>query len=104
MVVFALDDDAFEADIKSVEDIFRVRVQAPRRSVQLRFKKSMLGTPIVRQAVSSAHGVQTSPRKALRYSTFLHYFQRLGMASGMMQILAPYVIRRGTGNELDGMS
>jgi hypothetical protein len=26
------------------------------------------------------------------------------MASGMMQILAPYVIRRGTGNELDGMS
>ena len=53
MIVFALDDDAFEADIKSVEDIFRIRVQAPRRSVQLRFKKSMLGTPIVRQAVSS---------------------------------------------------
>jgi hypothetical protein len=24
------------------------------------------------------------------------------MAGGMMQILAPYVIRRGTGNELDG--
>jgi hypothetical protein len=24
------------------------------------------------------------------------------MASGMMQILAPYIIRRGTGNELDG--
>jgi hypothetical protein len=51
MIVFALDDDMFESDIKSVEDIFRIRVQAPRRSVQLRFKKSMLGTPIVRQAV-----------------------------------------------------
>jgi hypothetical protein len=101
-IVFALDDDAFEADFKSVEDIFRIRVQAPRRSVQLRFKKSMLGTPILRQAVSSAHGVCTSSTKALRYKTFLYYFQRLGMASGMMQILAPYVIRRGTGNELDG--
>jgi hypothetical protein len=62
----------------------------------------MLGILIIRQAVSSAHGVHTSPTKALRYKTFLYYFQRLGMASGMMQILAPYVIRRGTGNELDG--
>ena len=103
MIVFALDDDAFEADIKSVEDIFRIRVQAPRRNVQLKFKKSMLGTPILRQAVSSTYGVCTSPTKALRYKTFLYHFQRLGMASGMMQILAPYVIRRGTGNELDGM-
>ena len=62
----------------------------------------MLSTPIVRQAVSSVHDVHTSPTKVLRYKTFLYYFQRLGMASGMMQILAPYIIRRGTGNELDG--
>jgi hypothetical protein len=62
----------------------------------------MLGTPIVRQAVFSAYGVHTFLTKALRYKTFLYYFQRLGMASGMMQILAPYIIRRGTGNELDG--
>jgi hypothetical protein len=33
VIVFALDDDAFEADIKLVKDIFRIRVQAPRRSV-----------------------------------------------------------------------
>ena len=32
----------------------------------------------LRQAVSSAHGVHTSPTKALRYNTFLYYFQRLG--------------------------
>src|SRR5271170_3245013 len=47
------------------------------------------------------HGVHTSPTKALHCKTFLYYFQRLGMASGMVHILAPYVIRRrGTGNEL----
>lgn len=34
--------------------------------------------------------------------TFLYYFQLLGMASGMIQILASYIIRRGMGNELDG--
>jgi hypothetical protein len=86
--MFALDDDAFKADIRLVENIFRIRVQVPRRSVQLWFKKSMLGTPIIRQAVSTAYGVYTSPTKALRYKTFLYYFQRLGIASGMMQILA----------------
>jgi hypothetical protein len=84
VIVFALDDDTFKTDIKSVEDIFRIRVQVPRRSLELRFKKSMLGTPIVRQAVSSTHDVHTSPTKTLRYNTFLYYFQRLGMASGMM--------------------
>jgi Protein of unknown function (DUF3435) len=104
VIVFGMDDDAFEAAIKSVEDIFHVHVQAPRRNVQLRFKKSILNTSIVRQAVSSVHSIQTSPIKALRYKTFLYYFQRLGVASRMMQILTLYVIRRGTGNELDGMS
>jgi Protein of unknown function (DUF3435) len=84
VIIFALDDDAFKADIKSVKDIFRIGVQAPRHSVQLRFKKSILGTLIVRQAAPSTYGVHTSPTKALRYKTFLYYFQQLGMASGMM--------------------
>jgi len=38
VIIFALDDDAFKADIKSVKDIFHIRVQAPHRSIQLRFK------------------------------------------------------------------
>jgi hypothetical protein len=33
---------------------------------------------------------------------FLYYLQRLGMATGFMQILAPCDIRCGPGNELDG--
>ena len=102
MIVLTILDDAFESDIESVEQIFGVRVRAPRRSVELKFKKSMLGVPIFRQAVSSINRVRTSPTKALRYFTFLYYLQRLGMATGFMQILAPYDIRRGTGNELDG--
>jgi hypothetical protein len=102
MIVLAILDDAFESDIKSVEQIFGIRVRAPRRSMKLKFKESMLGVPIFRQAVSSINGVRTSPTKALRYFTFLYYLQRLGMTTGFMQILAPYDIRRGTGNELDG--
>ncbi len=51
MIVLAILDDAFESQIRSIEDIFRLRVRAPRKSLQLRFKKSMLGIPIFRQAV-----------------------------------------------------
>jgi Protein of unknown function (DUF3435) len=104
MIVFALEDDAFESNIKSVQDIFRTRVRSPRRSLQLRWKKSILNTPIFRQAIPSTNGIQTSPSKALRYHVYLYYLQRLGLATGFMQILAPYDIRRGTGNKVDGMS
>ena len=42
MIVLALDDDAFESNIRSVRDIFRARVRPPRRSLQLRWKSSIL--------------------------------------------------------------
>ena len=35
---------------------------------------------------------------------YLYYLQRLGLATGFMQILGPYDIRRGVGNKVDGMS
>jgi Protein of unknown function (DUF3435) len=104
MIVLALDDDAFESNIKSARDIFRTRVRAPRHSLQLRWKSSILKTPIFRQAVPSANGVHTSSSKALRYHTYLYYLQRLGLATGFMQILGPYDIRRGAGNKVDGTS
>jgi Protein of unknown function (DUF3435) len=74
----------------------------PRRSLQLKFKKEMLGIPIFRQAESMI-GERTSTTKALRYHMFLYYLQRLGRATGFPQILKPYDLRRGTGNALDGM-
>lgn len=104
MIVLALDDDAFESNIKSAGDIFRTRVRAPRHSLQLRWKSSILKTPIFHQAVPSVNGVQTSLSKALRYHTYLYYLQRLGLATGFMQILGPYDIRRGAGNKVDGTS
>lgn len=102
MIALVIVDNAFDADITSIEHIFQLRVRAPRKSLQLKFKKEMLGTPIFRQAESTIDGVRTSTTKALRYHMFLYYHQRLGMATGFPQILKPYDIRRGTGNALDG--
>jgi hypothetical protein len=103
MIIFALDDNTFESNIKSLEDLFRIRVQAPRQGFQIRFKQCMHHIPIVHQAVPSANGVQTSPTKALPYHTYLYNLQRLGMVTGFMQIFAPYDIPRGAGNEVDNM-
>jgi Protein of unknown function (DUF3435) len=70
MITLAILNGAFESIIPSVEDVFRIRVLSLRRSLQLRFKKSMHNVPIFRQAVPSMDGVRTSPEKALRYHTF----------------------------------
>ena len=39
-----------------------------------------------------------------RYHMYLYYLQRLGLATGLMQILGPYDIRRGVSNKVDDMS
>jgi len=104
MITIAIVDDAFESNIKSPEQLFQIRVKKPRRSLHLRWKKSILKTPIFRQAVPSVNGVRTSDTKALRYHTYLYYLQQLGFAVGFPQILAPYDIRRGAGEAVDGVS
>jgi Protein of unknown function (DUF3435) len=104
MIGFALDDDAFESNIKSARDIFRTRVLPPRHSLQFRWKNSILKSPIYRQAVPSINGVQTSSTKPLRYHTYLYYLQRLGITTGLMEILQPYDIRRGSGNKVTALA
>jgi hypothetical protein len=103
MITIAIVDDAFESNIKSPEQLFQIRVKKPRHSLHLKWKKSILKTPIFRQAVPLVYRVRTSNTKALRYYTYLYYLQQLGFAVGFPQILAPYGIRRGAGEAVDGM-
>jgi hypothetical protein len=107
MIVIAVLDDALESYvIKSVEDISRLWVKVPRNSYQLKWKDEIQKPPIFRQAVSTASGVQTSDTsepKALRYHTYLHYLQRIGLLTGFPQLLCPYDTRRGAGEAVNGM-
>lgn len=101
-LVLALADDAFEAqDINSVEDVFRIRVQAPRNSLQLKWKPSVLDVPIFCRAVHTTQGLRISPDRTLLYDTFNQYLQRLGRNAGFEHKLTPYCIRRGTANAVD---
>ncbi|KID95572.1 hypothetical protein MAJ_08431, partial [Metarhizium majus ARSEF 297] len=98
MLALAILDEAFDAAIRSVEDFYRIRVRPPRRSMEFEWKKNILDTPIFRQPVRMKDGtIRTSDTEALRYHTYLYYLQRLGLVTGLMQILSPYTIRRGSG-------
>ncbi len=96
-------DDAFAANIRSADDIYRIRVIPPRRSYVFRWKEKMEDIPIFRQAVMTEDGLRTSDTMALRYHTYLYYLQRLGIGVGFMQLLTSYVIRRGAGESVEGM-
>lgn len=102
MIIIAILDDAFEANVRCVEDVLYTRVKAPRRSLQFHWKEAIRKMPIFRQAVSTASGIRTSDTNALRYHTYLYYLQRLGLAAGFMKLLCGYDIRRGAGEAVDG--
>jgi hypothetical protein len=47
-------------------------------------------------------GFQTSKEKALHYSTYAYYLNRLGWEAGFEEKLTSYCMRRGTANAVDG--
>lgn len=63
----------------------------------------MLKVPIFPQAARTSDELVISEHKALRYSTFTYYLDRLGWAAGFSQKLTSYCFRWGPGHAADGM-
>ncbi|KAH6957650.1 hypothetical protein BKA56DRAFT_681009 [Ilyonectria sp. MPI-CAGE-AT-0026] len=102
MLTLALLDEAFEANIRSIHDFYRVHVRPPRRSVEFDWKEEVRDRPVFRQPVRMTDGtIRTSDTEALHY--YLYYLQRLGLVTGLMQILTPYTIRRGSGESAEAV-
>jgi hypothetical protein len=103
LLALALLDQAFEANIQTVQDFYKIKVRPQRRSPEFDWRKDIRDKPIFRQAVSTSDGtVRTSDTEALRYHTYFYYLQRLGLVTGFVQILNPYCIRRGSGEGVEG--
>jgi len=84
------------------EPFFTSNLQDPTKAILVHWKLEKLKIPIFQQAVRTFDGLVTSEHKALRYSTFIFYLDRLGWAAGFAQKLTSYCFRRGTGNAVDG--
>ncbi|KAI9773157.1 MAG: hypothetical protein M1840_008278 [Geoglossum simile] len=104
-LALAIDDDAFEIpELKSPEHIFQIKVNRPRKSLHLRWKESILDTPVFRRSVRAADGIRTSHNMAMPYDTLNTYMKRLGRSAGFREDLKPYCIRRGTANSVDSIA
>ncbi|PQE19655.1 hypothetical protein CJF31_00010054 [Rutstroemia sp. NJR-2017a BVV2] len=103
ILAIAIRDNAIKVDgFTHAEPFFVSNLQDPTKAVLVHWKSEKLKTPIFRQAVWTFDGLSTSAHKALRYSTFAYYLDRLGWAAGFAQKLTSYCFRRGTGNAVDG--
>ena len=103
ILAIAIRDDAIEVDgFNKAEPFFETNLQNPTKAILVHWKPELLKTPIFRQAVRAPNGFTLSTQKALRYSTYAYYLDRLGWAAGFEQKLTSYCFRRGTGNAVDG--
>jgi len=101
----ALKDDAIKVDgFTHAKPFFSSNLQDPTKAVLVHWKPEKLKVPIFRQAVQRSGGLATSEHKALRYSTFNYYLDRLGWGAGFAQKLTSHCFRRGTGDAVDGKS
>ena len=91
-------DDAFRIGVRSLRELYKVRVRAPKLSIHWKFKKEWLKRPFLRQP---GKGSETS-EESLRYFTHLLYHQRLGREVGFPKNLKPYEMRRGVGEVVAG--
>jgi len=104
MIAIGILDNAFELGFTRAEDIFKLRVDRRRQTMCLRWKSQLEEQASISASSSYFRWRPNVKDEPLRYHTFLYYLQRLGMVAGMMQILNPYNIRRGTGETVDSES
>ena len=103
-LAIAFADQAFAAaDLQSVEQLRNVRIQPPLRAQIFHWKESMKDIPVLRQPIHVAEGTRTSLNRAWKYEQFHSALKTLGLATGFKEPISVYVIRRETGNVMNGM-
>ncbi|CEJ83106.1 Putative FluG domain-containing protein [[Torrubiella] hemipterigena] len=104
MLALALLDQAFKSKVRTVHNFYKIRVLSPRHCLEFEWEDTKIDVPVFRQALpDNDRVVRTSAAQALHYHTYLYYLQRLGLVTGLMQILNPYCIRRGAGEGVEAV-
>ncbi|KAI9763324.1 MAG: hypothetical protein M1840_000589 [Geoglossum simile] len=102
-LALAFADKAFAAPgLTSPEQLFALKVLPGLHEQRLPWKESILNVPVFRRSIRSEDGIRVSPNQALPYFDFHYSLKQLGRATGFLQTITTYCIRRATGNAIDG--
>ncbi len=102
-LIFA--DYAFAApELTTAEQLFRLRIPAGQKQLELPLKEEIQATPLFRRCKSTINGVRISEEEALADSTLRPQMITLGSITGMELPTGPYTFRRGNGEALDNSS
>jgi Protein of unknown function (DUF3435) len=99
LVSLAIRDKAFDAvNLTSAQAVFEVRNWGPVQCTPLRWKESMLRTPVFRRV----DGQDVSQDKPFPYANLRDSMERQTLDAGMEVPLGPRAFRRWTANEANG--
>ena len=105
MLALIFADQAFAAPgLTSAEQLFRLRVPAGQKQLELPLKEEMQAIPLFRRCKGTVNGVRISDEEALADSTLRPQMITLGSVTGMELPTGPYTFRRGSGEALDNSS
>ncbi|KAH9237194.1 hypothetical protein K456DRAFT_51001 [Colletotrichum gloeosporioides 23] len=99
VIALALRDQAFDApSLTNATAVLRTRVQGPVQSIALRWKQSMLKTPLFRKY----HDAELSMDEAMTYSKLRDDMHRQSLDAGFEKAWTPRFARRGAANAANG--
>jgi hypothetical protein len=98
----AFDDEAFESDLASPEQIYKLVIPARKSKLELRWKKKWLDRPILRDTEHTPDGVRLSDVKALPYQKRRKHLRGAGRGCGDVRLPEFYDLRRASGKLITG--
>ncbi|KAI9759771.1 MAG: hypothetical protein M1840_003088 [Geoglossum simile] len=96
----AFANNAFEASITTLKEIYSLIISARKTHMHLRWKTKWAEYPIFRDTETTSTSVRVFESKPLQYQKHRHYFIRIGRACGFEKVLQFYDLRQASGKKI----
>ncbi len=99
IAALAFRDNAFENERLTPEIFWQLRVPKRLHVLPIRWKKSMLKVPLLRQTEQTPYGIDVHPTMPMKYDSSNSALKNIGDGAGYENPLDHYNFRRRTANE-----
>ncbi|KAI9889352.1 MAG: hypothetical protein M1814_005520 [Vezdaea aestivalis] len=101
IISLAQADGAFAVRDLAADAIFKLKVRPGLRCQKISWSQDWLRKRVLRASVQTKAGVRTSEAEGLTYNKYNDWVKRLGVATGFVQVMTTYCLRRATGNRIN---